>query len=114
MYSAPPAQITLTVSFSDDTVPPVERIFRWLDLEGRLSIDPNKVLLPTRAPSNDQADPELEDLHLFHMEWTDLFEEGGLITVYVIESLFPDIAKLPSIALCATRSTLFNAKVRAG
>ena len=93
VYSAPPAQITLTVSFSDDTVPPVKRIFRWLDLEGRLSIDPNKILLPTRAPSNDQADPELEDLHLFHMEWTDLFEEGGLIIVYVIESLFPDIAK---------------------
>ena len=93
VYSVPPAQITLTVSYSDDTVPPVERLFRWLDLEGRLRLDPNKILLPTRAPSEDQADPELEDLHLHLLEWTDYFEEGGMVIVYVIESLFPDIAR---------------------
>ena len=63
----------VTVSYSDDTVPPVERIFRWLDLEGRLCLDPNKILLPTCAPSEDQPDPELEDLHLHLVEWTSLF-----------------------------------------
>ena len=98
VYAAPPAQITLSVSFSEDTQPPVERVFRWLDLEGRLSLDPNKVLLPTRGPTNDQADPQLEDLHLFRMEWTDLLDEDSITVIYVIESLFPDIAK--HCALC--------------
>ena len=86
VYSAPPAQITLTISFSDDTAPSVERIFRWLDLEGRLCIDPNKILLPTSAPAEDQSDPELDDLHLHVVEWTSMFPEGGTIIVYVIES----------------------------
>ena len=98
VYSAPPAQITLTISFSDDTAPSVERIFRWLDLEGRLCIDPNKILLPTSAPAEDQSDPELDDLHLHVVEWTSMFPEGGTIIVYVIESLFPDIAR--HCALC--------------
>ena len=93
MYPAPPAQITLTVSHSDNTVPPVERIFRWVDLEGRPRLDLNKILLPTGAPSEDQGDPELEDLHLHLVEWISLFEEGGTIIVYVIESFFPDIAR---------------------